>query len=176
MSKPKFTFAVTQEVIDNTPTELDGVRLTAEDFVPRQSNPTDTGWDCRCAIPGGIMIKPGCFFKMSLGFRTMPEPGWWYSLVPRSSTFIKLNVHALYGTIDQTYENVVAFVGQWQPDACSLIQADLFIPFGARIAQIIPHPIHDMEQVVVSNEKLNQMFSDRNGQRGTGGFGSSGRK
>lgn len=174
---PPYYFAISKNVEDHCPLTLEGKQVTALDFMPSKARPKDTGYDVRCAVPGGLELRPGCYFKMPLGFRMFAPEGWWMSLAPRSGTFINSHVHALYGVIDETYENEMCFVGQYLPDECCLIPTTLkkIIPFGQRFAQIIPVPRWEMIANKVSNEIYDQMCKERNDDRGQGGFGSSGK-
>ncbi len=174
---PPYYFAVSKDVEDHCPTELDGKTLSALDFIPTRARVKDTGYDVRCAEPDGLILKPNCYFKMRLGFRMFAPEGWWMSLAPRSGTFINNHVHALYGIIDQTYSAEMTFVGQFVPDECQLISASqqIIIPFGQRFAQVLPVPRWEMEANKISNEMYDKLCQERNDLRGTGGYGSSGR-
>lgn len=184
--KPTFSYAVTQEVIDRCPFTLEGKEIMVEDFVPTRAREKDTGYDCRCAETNEIFVNgeyitgmelyPGCYFKMNLGFRMFAPNGWWLSLAPRSGTFLKKYIHALYGVIDETFENQMCFVGQFMPNACDLIDSSkrYIIPFGYRIAQVIVVPRYDQNVSIISNDEIDKRYKDRNDPRGTGGFNSSG--
>lgn len=173
---PPFHFAVTETVTKNCPVTVDGVDLMPRSWVPSRARPKDTGYDVRCAAPNGVILTPGAYIKIPLGIRMFAPDGWWLSLVPRSGTFINRHVHALYGVIDETYENELCFVGQYFPDAGKMLAANVnpIIKFGERIAQVLPVPRWESEMIEDSNEQLNTHFAHRNDVRGTGGFGSSG--
>jgi dUTPase len=176
MSKfPNFKFAITQNVISALPVELEGKTLEARDFLPTRNSKLDTGFDVRCAVPGGVEVCPTEYVKIPLGFRAFCPPGWWLKLVPRSSTFIKDNLHALYGTIDEGFENEMMFVGQFNPSERVIRNSDcIHIPFGKRIAQLVPVERVEMNVEEVSNEVYDTLCKERKGSRGIGGFGSSG--
>lgn len=184
---PVFYYALTDEVVRNCPCELDGKTIQAEQFLPSRSRNSDVAYDVRCAETTliklsdgtevrGIELFPGCYFKMSLGFRAFIPEDWWLNIAPRSSAFIKDNIQALYGIIDRGYENIFCFVGQFQPNACDMIDGGKrwIIPFGKRVAQLVVVPLYSQEVKGISNEKLNAMYLERNDPRGVGGFGSSG--
>lgn len=173
---PPYYFAVTSLVESKCPFVLDDKEITAESFIPARSRPKDTGYDVRCAEPDGMELIPGCYFKMKLGFRMFAPDGWWLSLAPRSGTFVNSNVHALYGVIDETYENEMCFAGQYVPDVNKLLPNSkrVKIAFGQKIAQVIPCPRWEMPVLRASNESIEMMYKERNDSRGTGGFGSSG--
>jgi dUTPase len=103
-----------------------------------------------------------------------PE-GWWLELKPRSSTFTNRHLHALYGTIDETYPGQLLFACQYQPDACEIINRGSLkrIEFGDRIGQVIPVRREEMTVSVTTLKELQEEHARRNSER-TGGFGSSG--
>ncbi|HVI42759.1 MAG TPA: hypothetical protein VM577_19300 [Anaerovoracaceae bacterium] len=183
-SVPEFHFALRPDVetlcaAENVKLEAAGSssRLKPSDFGPQRADPEATGYDVRCAAIDGVTLKPGCYVKIPLGFRMYAPPGWWLSLAPRSSTFIKRHIHALYGVIDETYENEMVFVGQYIPDACQLITPShkVHIEFGERIAQVIPVPRQEMSVHLVTPAEIEMLYAERNASRGAGGFGSSGK-
>lgn len=159
---PRFLFALREDLKDN------------KEFIPSRAEPHATGYDV-CAAQSDrkdIILRAGQYIKIPLGFRAYCPPGWWYKLVPRSSSFAKKSLHALYGTIDETYENELVFACQYLPDIKSL-STDITIKFGDPIAQIIPEKRVDMDVTQISNEEYDSMCKERNGVRGKGGFGST---
>lgn len=173
---PPYHFAITTEIESRCPFLLGDKQILAEDFLPTRTRPKDTGYDVRCAEPEGLELIPGSYFKMRLGFRVYAPEGWWLQLSPRSSTFMNYHVHALYGVIDETYENEMCFVGHYLPDASKLLPsaASMKIAFGQRFAQLLPCPRWTMPVLRCSNEEIEQMYKKRNDSRGIGGYGSSG--
>lgn len=168
----KFKFAVVDRVKKVGNFTLDGKELTPSSFVPARSRPNDTGYDVRCAQIGGMTIKPGQYFVMPLGIRGLPEEGWWYELKPRSGSFVKKNINALYGTIDETFQSELCFAGLFIPDSSKLV-FDLRIEYGEKIAQIIPVKRIEMLPEEISNEEIDAAYA-LNTERGTNGFNSSG--
>lgn len=144
------------------------------DFLPRKAHPEDTGWDV-CSRLEEIILRPGQYAKIPLGFRVFAPPGWWLELRPRSSTFVKKQLHALYGVIDEGYENEAIFACQYIPDVSAMGQ-DLVISTGDAIGQIIPVKRQEMIVEEVSQEEYMQLVKQRKSSRGDGGFGSSDRK
>lgn len=100
---PEFKFALREDLKNNP------------EFLPTKSNPTDTGFDVRCADPDGIILKPFEYYKISLGFRIFAPEGWWLDLHPRSSSFFKKHLSALYGVIDETFTLEAAFLATYLP-------------------------------------------------------------
>jgi dUTPase len=162
MSKPIFKFALRQDLLDK------------KEFLPSRGTPQSTGWDVKAAPTDhkDIVIKAGEYKLIPLGLRAMPPDGWWYQLVPRSSTFAKKHLHCLYGTIDNDFENQLHMAVMYFPPVGSL-SSSLTIKFGEAIGQIIPVELKVMEVEESSNEELDAAFTERGGIRKLGGFGST---
>lgn len=143
------------------------------EFLPTRAHDTDTGFDVRVANNDGVRIRPFEYVLIDLGFRAFLPEGWWCKLVPRSSTFAKKNLHCLYGTIDNDYENFWRFACQYQPNSIDDRQ-ELYIPFGDPIGQIIPVKRQEMVVTQISNTEFDDLCNNRKAVRGTGGFGSTG--
>jgi len=162
---PIFKFAVREDLKD-----------IGDLFVPVKGEPLATGWDVRAAMPDrkSLILKPFQHVKIPLGFRTFAPEGWWYELKPRSSTFAKKNLHALYGTIDEAYSNELIFACQYIPNwnEISQMQPELYIDFGDAIGQIIPVKRQEMVTSSISNEEFDNLCKNRNAIR-NGGFGST---
>lgn len=169
-------------------------------FLPTKGEPLSTGYDVRAAFKdkGSITLKPFEKAQIPLGFRAFCPPGYWYRLAPRSSSFWKKHLNCLYGTIDETYENELVLAVQYLPPL-NLDQKDslsfeehgytykkideikwdssfnqtLTINFGDAVGQIIPFKRQEMVVEEVSEDQYNNLCQQRNGQRGTGGFGST---
>lgn len=169
---PEFKFALTEVLVDECSRRDE---FSSKDFLPTRAENRASGWDVRCAEPEGFELIPGCYLKIPLGIHMLAPEGWWLELKPRSSTFTKRHLHALYGTIDETYPGELLFACQYQPDACEIISRGNLrrIEFGDRIGQVIPVR---REEMIVSSTTLDNLRSEharRNSER-TGGFGSSG--
>lgn len=173
--KPKYAFVLRQDLKDN------------KEFLPTRAEPKATGWDVRAAQEDRkpLIIKPFQHVKIPLGFRTFCPEGWWLKLHPRSSTFAKKNLHALYGVIDETFEGQMIFACQYIPELHFVQKAgslkslktpmadDLIINFGDPIGQLIPGKRQEMEVVEWLNDEYDINCKQRAGQRGSGGFGST---
>lgn len=155
--KPNFQFAL-KEGLHN-------------EFLPTKAEPHATGWDVRAAEE--IIIAPGEYFKIPLGFRAFPPEGWWFNLHPRSSSFAKKHMHNLIGIIDEHYSEEVLFAGQYIPSIKNNADADnLVIKFGDAIGQIVPIRRVEMKVERISNEEYNDLCKKRIAVR-QGGFGST---
>jgi len=139
-------------------------------FLPTKGESKSTGWDVRSRIK--TVIHPYSYFKIPLGFKAFPPDGWWFHLNPRSSSFIKLNMHCLIGIVDEAFPLEVMFCGQYMPEQKN--KSTLTIDVGDRIGQIIPVKRQEMIVSSISNEEFDRLVSERAAER-TGGMGSTGR-
>jgi len=181
---PNFKFALRDDLQDD------------KRFLPTRGEPKASGWDVRAAMSDRktLIVKPFDLIKMPLGIRGYCPDGWWYDIKPRSSTFAKKNLHALYGTVDETYEGELVFACQYLPpvsyreewddnsswyepekwgDYCGC--TELKIEFGDAVAQIIPRRRDEMVVEGITNEEYNKLCKARASIRGAGGFGSTGK-
>jgi dUTPase len=149
-------------------------------FLPTKAEPESTGYDVRAAQNDRkpLIIKPGQYVKIPLGFRCYVPRGWWYQLHPRSSSFIKKHMHNLIGIIDESWEGETQFVGQYIPcstnyDGYVNNVKSLFINFGDPIGQIIPIKKESMTVLEITNNEIDNLYKERNFCRKTGGFGST---
>ena len=160
MTTPSFHFKVLGDLDPNI-------------FLPSKKNITDTGYDVAAAED--CVIQNNSYVLIPLGIAMIAPPGWWIELRPRSSTFAKKKLHALYGVIDEEYENqIMLAVHFMEPLDGDFFNTSLKIAKGEKIAQLVPVKRVDMNVVHVSSEKFDEMSKERNGKRGLGGFGSQG--
>lgn len=158
---PVFQFAIREDLNDNNI------------FLPKRATPIATGWDIKAALKTeSLVIKPGTYVKIPLGFRVFAPEGWWLECRPRSSSFTKKNLHCLYGVIDEDYEGECIFACQYIPDVRSMGN-DLVIDFGEAVGQIVPVKRQEMTVEQISNSEFDLKCKERNAQRGAGGFGST---
>jgi dUTP pyrophosphatase len=140
-------------------------------YLPKRGTDKATGWDVRSTDK--LLIYPGEYVKISLGFRLFCPVGWWMELRPRSSSFAKKSLHALYGVIDEDYEGHLVFAAHYLPSEMSL--GNLEIQEGEAIGQIIPVRREEMIVERVTNEEYEKLCKERSASRGSGGFGSTSR-
>lgn len=160
---------------DNIPTFKFALRESLKDkleYLPTKADPESTGWDVRAAIDSPVTLSYGEYFRIPLGFRCIPESGWWYAIHPRSSTFAKKSIHGLIGIIDETYPLECMFAGQFLPTDKSLT---LTINPGEGIGQIIPYKRQEMVVENITNDEFDGLCEKRAAIR-TGGFGSTDNK
>ena len=159
-------------------------------FLPKRVTNKATGWDVRAAFEDrkSITISFAQYIKIPLGFRAFVPNNWWYELKPRSSSFAKKNLHSLYGTIDEDFENQLVFSCQFIPSfngrMSNLIpfgvEEKSYIPilnlrfereilkidFGEAVGQLIPVKRQEMIIESIDNTEYNQLCKERNGDRG----------
>lgn len=159
---PTYKFALREDLKDHP------------EFLPTRAEPFATGWDVRAAQEDrkDIIIKPGEYFKIPLGFCALPPNGWWFSLHPRSSSFVKKHMHNLIGIIDEHFFLGVIAAGQYIPNKFDINAPDLVITFGEKICQIIPEKRQEMIVQKIEKDEFEKLHSERNTIR-KGGFGST---
>lgn len=159
---PVYRFALRPDLVEN------------KEFLPSRGDSLATGWDVRAAFKDkkSITLRAGQHIRIPLGVRGFCPDGWWYQLFPRSSSFAKKSLHALYGVVDETYEGELIFAAQYLPDVTKFA-CDLTIAFAEPIGQIIPVKRKEMIVEEVSNEEYEALCKQRAGTRGSGGFGST---
>lgn len=143
-------------------TEFVNVVLDPGAKMPTQANSTDSGFDIAtledCILTGRPqLIKTGVHLIM--------PPGLAAQVVPRSSTALRLRVGLTLGLIDNSYTGdigVIAYVINWADSG-----HNVSLPAGSRIAQLVfSRPSHP---------RLLQVSELPDTQRGSNGFGSSGK-
>ena len=143
-------------------------------YLPEKTTSLATGFDVRNAGEN-LVLKPFEYTKIPLGFRALIPSGFWFFLVPRSSTFGKKHMNSLMGVIDEDFEKQWFFAAQYIPKNDFSEAQYLGIPHGDRIAQIILMPRYDFEVVNIDSCEFAQESMLTASKRGEG-FGSSGDK
>jgi dUTPase len=137
-------------------------------FLPTRATSGSVGWDVACAFEDkkSLLVQPGQYLKIPLGLRCLPPEGYWFEVRPRSSTFTKKNMHALYGVVDGDYRNSLYFCcefsGTWP----------LTLEFGEKIGQIVPKKLLEMKVQTISNTAFDDFCKNEKNDR-KGGFGST---
>jgi dUTPase len=155
-----------------------------ESFMPTQGSLYATGYDVKSSEDVDVHI--GRYAKIPLGIKCIAPKGWWLELRPRSSTFTKLNLHCLYGVVDEDYEGQIFLAVQYIPPfrtesngAYAVLgegeEEVLKIKKGDRVGQIVPVKRHEVIFSHVTEEEFEVARNERAFDRGDGGFGSSGR-
>lgn len=128
--------------------------------VPFRKRTTDAGYDLYSVE--NVTLQPGRATIVQTGIQIACPPGFYYTIDGRSSLW-KIGIFPNRGIIDSTFTDdvVVSLV--------NVNDTPYIVKKGERIAQIILHRQYDAQFVEV------QDFSSAYNQRGTDGFGSSGK-
>ena len=156
--KPVFRFALREDIKDD------------KRFLPVRATSGSAGWDVSCAFEDhqDLVVQPGQYLKIPLGIRCIMPPGWWLSVKPRSSSFVKKKLHALYGTADSDFRNFLYFCAK------SDNEEPMTLNFGERIGQLIPVKMQEMVVGEVENDTFDYYVNqENNNTRKYGGFGST---
>jgi deoxyuridine 5'-triphosphate nucleotidohydrolase len=154
---PVFKFALREDLVGD------------ERFLPKRATNKSTGYDVSCAFETHklLVIQPGEYVKIPLGFTCVLPEGYWLFLSPRSSSFTKKHLHALYGIVDSDYRGHMFFCakfdGNWP----------ITLEFGERIGQLIPFKVQEMVVEQISTKEFQEYVNKENNDRKDGGFGSS---
>lgn len=173
MFNPEFTFTI-----------LDGLD---ESFAPTRGDSHSTGWDVRAAKD--VVLRPTERALVPLGIKCFAPSGYWLELRPRSSTFGKKSLHALYGVIDESYSGEILFACQWIPSfhegiyddmdnsgaLMTYLNREFKIAKGERIGQLVPVKRQLMSINIIPQDVFDYMCKNRGLERGAGGFGSTGK-
>ena len=154
-----------------------------EKFLPTQGEPVATGYDVLAFLPGGpIQMRPSQICMIPLGIKVFCPEGWWLELRPRSSSFAKKHLSALYGVIDESYEGNLMFACQYSPDIGGVPGFGLMTAWDQTrrtvgheepLGQLVPVKRQQMRVSSVSKEQFEVLCKERGGKRGAGGFGST---
>lgn len=133
--------------------------------LPRQQTPGSAGLDLVAALPqgGAIVLGPGQRALIPCGFAMALPLGYEAQVRPRSGLAVKFGVTVLNapGTIDADYR------GEVMVPLINLGEAEFPVRRGDRIAQLVVAPVSAVR--ITIEETLDET------DRGTGGFGSTGR-
>lgn len=133
-------------------------------LLPRKAHRGDAGFDLRAAIDEPVIIPPGEVKLISVGFScTLPE-GYEMQIRPRSGLALKNYISVLNtpGTIDSNYRGSIGVL------LFNFGKFDYTVQPFDRIAQGVVCKLPDVE--IESVDELS------NTDRGTGGFGSTGKE
>lgn len=137
------------------------VRLISPDAkIPTRNLPTDAGLDLYCLAD--VEVMPGERISARTGVSMAIPDGYAGLIWPRSGLAVKNGLDVLAGVIDSSYRGEII--------VCLLNTSkhiSTVLPAGSKIAQILIQPILTPQLMVV--DKLDET------ERGSNGFGSSGR-
>lgn len=133
--------------------------------VPKVQTALSAGADLYAAVEADapITLKPGARALIPCGFAMALPPGYEAQVRPRSGLAAKHGVTVLNspGTIDADYRGEVKVI------LVNLGQEDFVVTRGERVAQMVVAPV--VQPVFAEVETLDET------ERGSGGFGSTGR-
>jgi|TARA_R110000824_G_scaffold98226_2_gene234416 dUTP pyrophosphatase len=134
-------------------------KLGHDSIIPTKAHDDDAGWDLYSNV--NAVLYPGDRMVVKTGIALGIPYGYYGRIAPRSGLAVKRGIDVLAGVVDAGYRNEIGVV---------LINHHLDHQFpitkGDRIAQIIFERVDDFRLYEVT--ELNP------GERGMGGFGSSG--
>lgn len=138
-------------------TTLKVKRLYDDAKLPFKKRDSDIGWD----VYVHRVEEAGDYLKIYTGIAIEPEPGFYYLLYPRSSTYkTDLDLSNCVGVIDPEYRGELLGIFRKLPGAP--------IPsVGDRLLQLVPQ--QQIINPIVEVNELNQT------ERGINGHGSSGK-
>lgn len=157
---PKYLFALREDIKDD------------KRFLPTRATSRSAGWDVACAFENhaSYIVLPGEYVKIPLGLRCIPPEGYWLEMRPRSSTFVKKHMHALYGVVDNDYRGFLYFCATYNGPV------PLTLEFGEKIGQAVVVKMKEMEISEVSNDKFDELCQQEDNERQERGFGSTDKK
>jgi len=132
--------------------------------LPHFASAQAAGADLRAAVDGEVVLHPGEYRLIPTGFAMALPAGYEAQVRPRSGLALKHGITVLNspGTVDADYRGEVGVILINHSDT------DFHILRGDRIAQMVIATVPAVEFVTV--EALDDT------ERGSGGFGSSGRQ
>ena len=128
--------------------------------LPTKAYEGDLGYDLYAVDNAGI--SPGQRMLISTGIAIALPDGWGAFIKDRSGVSAKNGVYVHAGVIDHGYRGEIKVLLQNQYDRI------FFVKSGDKIAQLVPIPVTNFSVYHVA--ELNE-----DTERGSGGFGSSGR-
>lgn len=143
-------------------------KLRPDAIIPEYATPGASGMDV--ASPVDVTIEAGETVMIKLGFAIAVPEGYELQVRPRSGLSLKtkLRLPNAPGTIDSDYRGEVGvIVENTSTDSLGVLGPEFWINRGDRIAQLVLCPVARAELVEVDE------LPDT--QRGTGGFGSTGK-
>lgn len=138
---------------------------TANDLpLPAYATAQSAGMDLYAAVTDSVRLSPGQTAMIATGLKIALPDNMEAQIRPRSGLAAKFGVTVLNspGTIDADYRGEIKVI------LINHGQADFMIERGERIAQMVIAPVTQIQWEPVS------VLSDTS--RGSGGFGSTGRK
>jgi dUTP pyrophosphatase len=139
-----------------------------KDFLPAYATPGSAGLDLRACIGEAITIEAGATVLIPTGLAIhVADPGYCAMILPRSGMGHKNGIVLgnLVGLIDSDYQ------GQLMVSTWNRGQAAFTLNPMERLAQLIVVPV-----LQVGFNVVDEFDSDKQSERGAGGFGSTGKQ
>jgi dUTP pyrophosphatase len=134
-------------------------------ILPTQNHNTDAGWDLYAYE--NITIPVGETALVPIGCRITVDPGYWYSIYPRSSLgFKKSIIPANQSVFDASY------TGNMDIKMVNLGKEDYTISKGDKFCQLVVHKVNQLKLTELSVSNLEDLHKEN---RGNKGWGSSGK-
>ncbi|HVO73786.1 MAG TPA: dUTP diphosphatase [Ignavibacteriaceae bacterium] len=143
------------------------IRRLSPDFndipLPGYATPGSSGLDVRAAVPKDIILMPGCFELIPTNLSVEIPEGFEIEVRPRSGLAAKFGIGVLNspGTVDSDYRGEIKII------LFNFGKENFKISRGDRIAQMVVSKVYSAELVETNNL--------RESQRGSGGFGHTGK-
>jgi len=139
-------------------------RLNQAALAPTQGSPSAAGWDLRCLED--TVIRKGQSSRIKTGLAVAIPEGWEGQIRSRSSLGAKgMIMPNGVGTIDSDYRGELMVLATWIGEG-----EEFHLAKGERCAQLLLAPVP-----LVSFTEVDNVEALGDTQRGSGGFGSSGR-
>ncbi|MDB5908797.1 MAG: dUTP diphosphatase [Massilia sp.] len=139
-----------------------------KDLLPAYATPGSAGLDLRACIDQAITIEPGATVLVPTGLAIhVADPGYCAMILPRSGMGHKNGIVLgnLVGLIDSDYQ------GQLMVSTWNRGQAAFTLNPMERLAQLIVVPV-----MQVGFNVVDEFDSEKQSERGAGGFGSTGKQ
>lgn len=143
------------------------VPISAKGKIPEVAKIGDAGVDLRYHGDHTIYLKPGDSILVPTGIRVVLPEGYELQIRPRSGLALKYSVTVLNspGTIDSGYRGQIGVI------LINHGKEPFLISPGDRIAQAVLTRYENISWLPVNDEKYDEYTSER----GSGGFGHSGK-
>jgi dUTP pyrophosphatase len=144
----------------HTPVRIECILTRPDAKLPSRSRVTDAGYDLYSIED--VVVEPHKVINIHTGIKLSTPPGYFYTIEGRSSMWQK-GVMPFSAVVDATYTGEVMIA------LLNLTDNNIEIKKYDRVAQIILQKIYGCDIIIVDD------FGPEYNQRGTAGFGSSGR-
>ena len=150
------------------PRKIPTTRLRPRLVIPLKATAGSVGHDVRASIEQHLDLHPLTPVKVPTGLACRIPPGLWLEVRPRSGLSAE-GVVAVPGTIDTDYHGEICVV------LINMSRSAYTITPGMRIAQLVAHLVADVSFAAATGRAVVDPNAPAlEGERGAGGFGSTG--